>query len=85
MFIYLDHGRYELANSKVDHTQVHWGKCLFGLVCYVLGHINVESIAQLAISSSKIGGRRQKTILERKLARAPHNRNIEHVAIQKRM
>ena len=26
MLIYLDHGRYELANSKVDHTQVHRGK-----------------------------------------------------------
>ena len=23
MLIYLDHGRYELANSKVNHTQEH--------------------------------------------------------------
>ena len=23
MLIYLDHGRYELALSEVDHTQVH--------------------------------------------------------------
>ena len=43
---YLDHGRYELAISKVDHTQVHCGKWICGLSYYVLGYDNRESIAQ---------------------------------------
>ena len=46
LFLYLDHGRYELANSKVDHTQEHWGKWIYGLSHYVLGCGNRESIAQ---------------------------------------
>ena len=44
--IYLDHGRYELASSKVDHTQVHCGKWIYDLSYYVLGYGNAESIAQ---------------------------------------
>ena len=26
LLVYLDHGRYELANSKVDHTQEYCGQ-----------------------------------------------------------
>ena len=46
MSIYLDHGRYELAISKVDHTQVHCGKWICELSHYVLGCGNEVSIAQ---------------------------------------
>ena len=46
LFLYLDPGRYELAISKVDHTQVHWGKWIYELSHYVLGCDNRESIAQ---------------------------------------
>ena len=49
MLVYLDHGRYELANSEVDHTQEHCGKWICRLSHYVLGCGNRESIAQLAI------------------------------------
>ena len=46
MFIYLDHRRYELAISEVDHTQVYCGEWICGLSHYVLGCGNEESIAQ---------------------------------------
>ena len=45
MFIYLDHERYELAISKVDHTQVYRDKWICELSYYVLGYGNVDSIA----------------------------------------
>jgi len=35
------------SNSKVDHTQVHWGQWVYGLSHYVLGCGNRESIAQM--------------------------------------
>ena len=45
MFIYLDHRRYELANSKVDHTQEYCGEWVCELSYYVLGYGNEDSIA----------------------------------------
>ena len=38
-------------------AQVNCDKCVYGLIEGVFASINVESIAQLAISSSKIRGR----------------------------
>ena len=50
--IYADYRRYELASSKVDHTQLYDRAPIYVTgMSYVLGHINVESTAQYDVSN----------------------------------